>query len=74
MAFKLLQDACNKHLMITTSEDVTIDGNIRDDKKLLAAWAVSNFVNRLDKPEVGMALKDIGKDQMPINLGRFMDN
>jgi len=74
MAFKLLQDACNKHLMITANDDITVDGNIRDDKKLLAAWVVSSFVNRLDKPEVGSALKDIGKDQMPINIGRFMDN
>ena len=60
--------------MITADEDITVDGNIRDNKKLLAAWAVSNFVSRLDKPEVGAALKDIGKDQMPINIGRFMDN
>jgi len=60
--------------MITADEDITVDGNIRDNKKLLAAWVVSSFVNRLDKPEVGTALKDIGKDQMPINIGLFMNN
>ena len=74
MAFKLLQDTCNRHLMITANDDIVIDGNIRENKKLLAAWVVSSFLSRLDKPEIGTTLKDIGKDQMPINIGRFMDN
>lgn len=74
MAFKILQDTCNEHLMITANEDITIDGNIRDNKKLLAAWIVSNFVSRLDKPEVGTTLRDIGRDQMPANIGLFVNN
>jgi len=28
----------------------------------------------LDKPEVGTALRDIGKDQMPANIDLFMNN
>lgn len=74
MAFKVLQNTCNKHLMVTANEDITVDGNIKDNRKLLAAWAVSNFVSRLDKPDVGATLKDIDKDQMPINIGLFMNN
>ncbi|MHA1950305.1 MAG: helicase HerA domain-containing protein [Candidatus Thorarchaeota archaeon] len=74
MAFEILQDTCNKHLMITANDDIAIDGNIRDDRKLLAAWVVSSFVSRLDKPEVGTSLRDIGRDQMPANVGLFMDN
>jgi hypothetical protein len=54
--------------MITADEDITVDGNIRDNKKLLAAWIFSNFVGHLDKPEVSTTLRDIGKDQMPDTL------
>ena len=74
MAFKVLQDICNEHLMITINEDITADGNIRDNKKLLAAWVVSSFMSRLDKPEVGTALRDISRSQMPANIGLFMNN
>lgn len=74
MAFKILRDTCHKHMMVTSNEDIIIDGAIKDNKKLLAAWLFSNFLTRLDKPEVGTVLKDIGKNQMPINIGRFIDN
>ena len=74
MAFKVLQDTCNEHLMITANKDISIDDNIRDNKKLLAAWIFSSFMSRLDKPEVGTALRDIGREQMPANIGLFMNN
>jgi hypothetical protein len=31
-------------------------------------------MSRLDKPEVGTSLRDIGRDQMPANIGLFMNN
>jgi hypothetical protein len=74
MAFKILHDACNKHMMITSNEDIVIDGVIKDNKKLLAAWVVSTFLTRLDQPEAGLNLTDIGKDQMPAKIGLFMNN
>jgi len=73
-AFEELQEGMGELLMVTPSRDVTAGGAVRDEKKLLGAWVVRNFLKRLDslpKPETRRA--EIPEGNMPIWLGSLMD-
>ena len=72
--FRLLREATEKHTMVTPNTDIRLDGAVKDDQKLLAAFAVSTLVTRLDPSDAAANLKDFTKDAMPANVGLIMKN
>jgi hypothetical protein len=71
--FRLLQETLIEHTMVTANEDILVDGHVKDDQKLLAAWVVSTMIKRLDRTENAAApLKDLPAEMMPVRLGLLM--
>lgn len=75
LEFEDLSKRTNQFLMITPSRDVRLDGAVKDEKKLLSAWVVRNFLKRLDKlPKPGdVRATEITRGKMPIWVGRRME-
>ena len=73
--FSVLQNAMMERTMITVKADIEINGNVREDKKLLAAHVVSAMVHRMDITDKSDAsLENIPPRNMPINIGLVVSN
>jgi len=70
--FRLLRDAAHEHLMVTPDADVVVNGAVKEDQKLLAAWTVSSLVSRLDKPRLSEGLRDVPDEALPARVGRLI--
>ena len=73
--YSMLQNATLEQTMITAKEDIVVDGNIKEDKKLLAAHVVSAMVRRMDKTDKsGLMLENIPLRDMPLRIGLISSN
>jgi|GEM_PF-1778590 len=72
--FEDLGKRASEFLMVTPAQDVKFEGAVKDEKKLLSAWVVRNFLKRLDKlPRPGdVHEKGILRGDMPIWVGRLI--
>lgn len=63
-----------KQTMVIPKEDIVISDHVKDTQKLVAGRVVSTIMQRMDNTEsLNSKLKDIAVDNMPVNLGYFMD-
>lgn len=61
------------HLMVTPNEDIVVEDNVKDSKKLFGAKVVSTLFSRLDNSGGCRAdLANLSKDTLPIKIGLAM--
>jgi len=73
--FDDLSDRTNQLLMVSPSQDIKLGDAVKDEKKLVGAWVIRNFLKRLDKlPKPGdVHGREIPTGNMPIWIGSLMD-
>jgi len=73
--FSSLREVVEENLMVTPKEDIRVNDNIKDEKKLLAPRVVSALVRCLDTPQdTRINLDGIPKTLMPLKLGLKMQD
>lgn len=71
--FTMLKEAASERLMVTPKEDIRVEGNIKEHRKLLGARIASTLLCRLDsEDELNRSKRDVSKAAHPLRLGRIM--
>ncbi|MBM4032140.1 MAG: ATP-binding protein [Planctomycetes bacterium] len=73
-AFQDLATCSDEMTMVTPVEDIVTGGAVRDEKKLVGAWVVRNFMKRLGvAPEPGVGRQKPSEGKLPIWVGLAME-
>lgn len=78
-AFGAIRQAAEENVMVTPDEAIVVEGHVRHAEKHLAAWVVSDVLQRLDKTDAGgkrdaLSPENVSAEALPLSLGVLVDD